>query len=40
MQIPLFKNPMTSKKELKKIEEVFDESSSFFAKTDDPVRPV
>ena len=39
MQIPLFKTSLPSEKSLKKIEEVFEESSSIFSKTNQ-VRPV
>ena len=39
MQIPLFKTSLPSEKSLNKIEEVFEESSSIFSKTNQ-VRPV
>jgi hypothetical protein len=39
MQIPLFRTSLPSEKSLNKIEEVFEESSSIFAKTNQ-VRPV
>jgi len=39
MQIPLFRTSLPSEKSLNKIEEVFEESSSIFAKPNQ-VRPV
>jgi hypothetical protein len=38
MQIPLFKTSLPSEKSLNKIEEVFEENSTIFAKTNQ-VRP-
>ena len=39
MQIPLFKTSLPSEKSLNKIEEVFEENSTIFSKTNQ-VRPV
>ena len=39
MQIPLFKTSLPSEKSLNKIEEVFEDNSSIFSKTNQ-VRPV